>query len=87
LDTGSEPDLNLAKCRRRRRCHFGQFLHLRKRSQDRLRACGDLTVFRRPAAATKKNKKELVRKVTTGHVEEKMPLESSHLLVKKLYYY
>jgi len=82
LDTGSEPDLNLAKCRRRRRCHFGQFLHLRKRSQDRLRACGDLTVFRRPAAATKKkNKKELVRKVTIGQVEEKMPLESSHLLV------
>lgn len=25
---------------------FGQFLHLRKRSLDRLRACGDLTVFK-----------------------------------------
>lgn len=39
-------------CRCRCRRHFGQFLHLRKRSSDRLRACGDLTVFMQPTTIT-----------------------------------
>lgn len=70
---GWDSDLDLAKCRRRHRHrrHFGQFLHLRKRSQDRLRACGDLTVFSRPAAT-----KRLARKVTPGQDELIMPLEA-----------
>jgi len=33
------------------------------------------------ATSSSHKKKELVRKVTTGQVEEKMPLESSTLLV------
>lgn len=63
--------LGLAKCRR----HFGQFLHLRKRSQDRLRACGDLTVFRRPEAATKK----WLERLRLAKVEVKMPLVANFL--------